>query len=64
MEADSDTALLERVSQALHQAGVSASLGLAMASARRNIASALTLADVQMYEEKRLKKSEQLEAIN
>lgn len=57
-------ALLERVSQMLHQAGVSASLGLAMASARSNIASALTLADVQMYEEKRLKKSGQLDTIN
>ncbi|MGY3176502.1 diguanylate cyclase [Pseudomonas sp. TE12234] len=51
-------ALRERVSQALRQAGVRASLGLAMASARNAISSALTLADRQMYEEKRLKKLE------
>ncbi|WP_449105419.1 sensor domain-containing diguanylate cyclase [Pseudomonas mohnii] len=51
-------ALRERVSQALRQAGVRASLGLAMASARNTISSALTLADRQMYEEKRLKKLE------
>ena len=57
-------ALRERVTQALHQSGVRASLGMAMANARNDIASALTLADVQMYEEKRLKKSEQPETIN
>ncbi|MGN2406694.1 sensor domain-containing diguanylate cyclase [Pseudomonas syringae] len=49
-------ALRERVSQALNQAGIKASLGLAMASARNEITSALTRADRQMYEEKRLKK--------
>jgi GGDEF domain-containing protein len=49
-------ALRDRVNQSLHQAGVNASVELAMASAAVTISSAMTFADKQTYEEKRLKK--------
>lgn len=49
-------ALCERVNILLQQLGVSASVGLAMANASTNISSAMTLADKQMYEQKRSKK--------
>ncbi|PTT00186.1 sensor domain-containing diguanylate cyclase [Pseudomonas sp. HMWF006] len=49
-------ALRDRVQESLGQAGIRASMGLAMASAKYNISFALTIADQQMYEEKRLKK--------
>jgi diguanylate cyclase (GGDEF)-like protein len=49
-------ALRERVNQSLQLLGVSASVGLAMANASNNISSAMTLADHEMYEQKRLKK--------
>ncbi len=46
-----------RVKESLGCAGIRASIGLAMASAKCNISFALTIADQQMYEEKRLKKN-------
>ncbi|QKG67072.1 sensor domain-containing diguanylate cyclase [Pseudomonas sp. B14-6] len=56
-------ALRERVYQSLQVSGVSASVGLAMASAANNISLALTLADKKMYEQKRMKKIEEKERI-
>jgi diguanylate cyclase len=53
-------ALRERVYQSLQLLGVSASIGLAMANASNNISSAMTLADNEMYEQKRTKKSGEL----
>lgn len=50
-------ALRERVYQSLRLSGVKASVGLAMANAANCISSAMTLADNQMYEQKRLKKT-------
>lgn len=51
-------ALRDRVNKSLHLAGVTASVGLSMAGAASTISSALTVADKQMYEQKRLRKSE------
>lgn len=56
-------ALRDRVNHSLHQAGVSASVGLAMASAAITVSSAMAFADNQMYEEKRLKKTVESELV-
>jgi len=56
-------ALRERVYQSLQALGVSASVGLAMANAGNTISSAMTLADQQMYQQKRMKKFDELKMV-